>query len=119
MKVFFYQLPFEDQSFERIFSTLSFHHLTLENKIKTFLEILRVLKPLGEFYLADYGEPINRSQKLLSNIIRLIDGNQTTSDNLNGRLGLLMEQNGFATVERIGHFNTILGTIRLFRAFKN
>lgn len=112
------RLPFSDESFEQVFSTLSFHHLTTEIKIKTLREIRRVLKPAGEFQLADYGEPVKRSQKILSNIIRFIDGNETTRDNLNGRLGKLLEENGFARVEKTGHFNTMFGTIRLFRATK-
>lgn len=111
-------LPFEDKKFDSVFSTLSFHHLTLEQKIKTIREILRVLKNGGEFHLADYGFPINKSQKVLSNIIRLIDGNKTTSDNLKGHLTTLLETNGFAKVIKTGHFNTVLGTIRLFRAYK-
>lgn len=112
------KLPFENNKFDRIFSTLSFHHLTHDKKLKTITEILRVLKNDGEFHLADYGFPINRSQKVLSNLVRLIDGNETTSDNLHGRLGVLLETNGFAKVERTGHFNTVLGTIRLFHAVK-
>jgi ubiquinone/menaquinone biosynthesis C-methylase UbiE len=112
------ELNFENEKFDRVFSTLSFHHLTHEEKIKTIGEIVRVLKNDGEFHLADYGFPINKSQKALSNLIRLIDGNPTTSDNLKGFLGILLEENGFAKVEKTGHFNTVLGTIRLFRAFK-
>jgi hypothetical protein len=77
-----------------------------------------VLKNDGEFHLADYGFPINKSQKVLSNLIRVIDGFETTSDNLQGHLGNLLKENGFAKVEKTGHFNTVLGTIRLFRAFK-
>ncbi len=112
------ELPFKNGKFDRIFSTLSFHHLTHEEKIKTIGEIVRVLKNDGEFHLADYGFPINRSQKVLSNLIRVIDGNETTSDNLSGLLGILLKENGFAKVEKTGHFNTVLGTIRLFRACK-
>lgn len=112
------EVPFENEKFDRIFSTLSFHHLTHDQKIKTISEIRRVLKNDGEFHLADYGFPINKSQKVLSNLIRVIDGNETTSENLKGRLGILLEENGFARVEKTGHFNTVLGTIRLFRAFK-
>lgn len=112
------KLPFADEKFERVFSTLFFHHLTLEKKFATISEILRVLKPGGEFHLADYGSPFNITQKIMSNIIRLIDGDESTTDNLSGRLAFLLKNNGFAKVEKTGHFNTILGTIRLFRAFK-
>ena len=112
------ELPFPNEFFDQIFSTLSFHHLTHDRKIGTIREILRVLKPDGEFHLADYGLPINKSQKVLSNFVRIIDGDETTLENLNGRLGLLLEENGFAKVERTGSFNTILGTLRLFRCTK-
>ncbi|MDQ3634679.1 MAG: class I SAM-dependent methyltransferase [Acidobacteriota bacterium] len=112
------KLPFENQKFDRVFSTLSFHHLTHKDKVETINEILRVLKNDGEFHLADYGFPINKSQKVLSNLIRVIDGLETTSDNLKGLLRKLLLENGFTKVEKTGHFNTILGTIRLFRAFK-
>lgn len=112
------ELPFENEKFDRIFSTLSFHHLTHEEKIKTIGEILRMLKNDGEFHLADYGFPTNKSQKVLSNLIRVIDGFETTSDNLKGHLRNLLEENGFVKVEKTGHFNTVLGTIRLFRACK-
>ncbi len=112
------QLPFADATFDRVFSTLFFHHLTLERKIKTLHEILRVLKADGEFHLADYGLPRNKTQFALSKFVRAIDGFETTHDNLRGRLGLLMEQNGFENVERTRYFKTVLGTIRLFKARK-
>lgn len=110
-------LPFQNEIFDRVFSTLSFHHLTHERKIKTLQEIRRVLKPNGEFHLADYGLPRNKRQFVLSKIVRAIDGRETTEDNLRGRLRLLMEESGFA-VEHTGYFKTIIGTIRLFRAVK-
>lgn len=112
-------LPFENESFDRVFSTLFFHHLTLERKHKTLQEILRVLKSNGEFHLADFALPRNKSQFVLSKWIRLIDGFETTHDNLRGRLKFLMEENGFQTVERTGYYKTIIGTIRLFKAVKS
>lgn len=112
------EIPFETETFDRVFSTLSFHHLTHEAKIKTLAEIKRVLKPAGEFHLADFGKPANFLQKILSKLISLIDGKETTRDNLEGRLGLLLEENGFENVERTGNFKTVLGTIRMFKAVK-
>jgi len=112
------ELPFADEHFDRVFSTLSFHHLTHEKKIRTIREIRRVLKPEGELHLADYGLPAGSSQKALSRFITLIDGKETTIDNLEGRLGILLEENGFARVFRSGNFKTVLGTIRMFRALK-
>ncbi len=110
-------LPFQDGHFDRVFSTLFFHHLNHERKIETLREIRRVLKSDGEFHLADYGLPRDKKQFVLSKFVRAIDGNETTEDNLRGRLGLLMEENGFH-VERTGYFKTLLGTIRLFKCKK-
>ncbi|MDQ3179454.1 MAG: class I SAM-dependent methyltransferase [Acidobacteriota bacterium] len=108
-------LPFADKTFDHVFSMLAFHHLTPKRKVKTLREILRVLKSEGEFHLADYGLPRNKSQSILGRLICIIDGAETTQDNIAGRLKCLMEENGFANVERITHFKTILGTIRLFK----
>lgn len=117
-QAFSHQLPYAENSFDRVFSTLFFHHLTLERKNETLREIRRVLKPRGEFHLADFALPRNRSQFVLSKWIRIIDGFETTHDNLRGRLKFLMEQNDFAAVTRTGYFKTILGTIRTFKAIK-
>ena len=111
-------LPFPDETFDRVFSTLAFHHLSHARKIATIREILRVLKKDGEFHLADYGLPRNKRQFVLSKFVRAIDGYETTEDNLRGRLGLLLEQNGFGQVERTGYFKTVIGTIRLFKAVR-
>ncbi len=112
------KLSFADQTFDRVFSTLAFHHLTHQRKIKTIHEIRRVLKPKGEFHLADYGLARNKSQYVLGRLIRVIDGAETTADNIAGRLKILMEENGFSNVERTAYFKTVLGTIRLFKAVR-
>ncbi|MGI9036554.1 MAG: class I SAM-dependent methyltransferase [Pyrinomonadaceae bacterium] len=111
-------LPFPDKQFDGVFSTLFFHHLTLEKKIKTLREVRRVLKTGGEFHLADYALPRNKTQFVLSKSVSLIDGFASTHDNLRGRLKVLMEETGFSQVAGTGYFKTILGTIRLFKAIK-
>ncbi len=49
-----FDLPYEDESFDRVVSSLFFHHLTRENKLKTLREVKRVLKSNGEFHIADW-----------------------------------------------------------------
>ena len=110
------QLSFPDSCFDRVFSTLLFHHLTLKEKRLTLREVRRVLKPGGFLHIADYGRPSNRRQKLCSNIIRIVDGIETTRDNFTGKLPVLIKNNGFTHVSEVSHFNTMLGTVRLFRA---
>lgn len=48
------ELPYERASFDRVFSSLMFHHLEEENKGKTLAEVLRVLKAGGSFHLLDF-----------------------------------------------------------------
>jgi len=119
LKEFSDSTSFHDKSFDRVFSTLFFHHLTREKKLKTFSEILRVLKADGEFHLADYEKPANIVQKALSNVIRIVDGDETTRDNFAGDIQQLMEESGFSTITLTRIFKTVLGTIRLFKATKS
>ena len=44
-----YKLPYNDESFDRVISSLFFHHLTRENKLKTFDEVRRVLNRAANF----------------------------------------------------------------------
>ena len=43
VQAFCFRVPFADACFERVLSTLMLHHLTREEKLKTFREVLRVL----------------------------------------------------------------------------
>ncbi len=48
------QLPFPDQSFDVVFSTLMMHHLPAPLKRQGLAEIARVLKPEGRLIIADF-----------------------------------------------------------------
>ena len=113
-----FALPYADESFDRVVSSLFFHHLTRENKLKTFGEVKRVLKPRGEFHIADWGLPANPVMKFSSGLIGLLDGFETTADNFNGLLPELMADAGFETVEETNYYNSLFGTIRLHKARK-
>lgn len=110
-----FDLPYPDQSFDRVVSSLFFHHLTRENKLKTIAEVKRVLRPLGELHVADWGLPANRLMKLSSRFVQMLDGFDTTEDSFRGRLPMLLTEAGFGNVEEVGSFNTLFGTIRLHR----
>lgn len=48
------QLPFSDQTFDVVFSTLMMHHLPAPLKRRGLSEIARVLKPGGRLVIADF-----------------------------------------------------------------
>lgn len=113
-----FELPYPASRFDRVFSTLLFHHLTLEAKQRTLLEALRILKPGGQLCVADWGKPANRLMRILFFLVQLLDGFSTTTDNVKGRLPELMRDAGFAEVREVDHFNTPFGTLRLTIAVK-
>jgi ubiquinone/menaquinone biosynthesis C-methylase UbiE len=47
-------LPYSDGSFDRVFSSLMFHHLPQDAKLATMREVRRVLKPGGLLHLLDF-----------------------------------------------------------------
>lgn len=108
-----FDLPYDDGTFDRVVSSLFFHHLTSENKLKTLGEIKRVLKPRGAFHIADWGRPANVLMRLSSRLIQMLDGFETTSDNFGGLMPKLMREAGFTEVVEREHYNTVFGTIRL------
>lgn len=113
-----YALPYADNRFERALSSLFFHHLTRTHKEWTLREIHRVLQPGGELHVADWGRPRNALARGLFLSIQLLDGFETTDDNVAGRLPSLMAAAGFKGVNAVGHIQTMYGTLTLFRAAK-
>jgi ubiquinone/menaquinone biosynthesis C-methylase UbiE len=51
------ELPFPDNSFDAIFSTLMLHHVPKTVKEAAFREMRRVLKPGGRIVIVDFGPP--------------------------------------------------------------
>ena len=110
-------LPYPDEYFDGVVSSLFFHHLTPENKRKTLVEIRRILKKGGTLHVADWGKPGNLLMRLASMPVQWLDG-ETTIDSYEGNLPALMKEAGFAGIAETSAFNTVFGTLRLHRAQK-
>ena len=110
-----FELPYVAESFDCVLSSLVFHHLTRENKIRSLKEAFRVLKPRGELYVADFGKPQNTLMRLTSSITRWLEENH---DNVKGLLPKMFRNVGFDQVEERAKFMTMFGTISLYRAQK-
>jgi ubiquinone/menaquinone biosynthesis C-methylase UbiE len=113
-----YELPYEDESFDRVLSSLFFHHLVLRDKERTIAEVVRVLRPGGELHVADWGEPRSLPAKLGATAIRRFDGDEPTRDNLAGRLPELFEAGGLADARERERVAAPLGVVSLYSAHR-
>ena len=108
--------PYAPRSFDRVLSSLVFHHLTTANKRRTFAAVRELLRPGGELHVADWGKPQNALMQLAFLGVRLLDGFETTRDNAEGRLVELIQEAGFRSVAETHHEMTVFGTLSLYRA---
>ena len=111
-----YELPYPDASFDRVVSSLFFHHLLRADKVRTLAAIRRVLRPGGELHIADWGHPEDPAMRLAALGIRLLDGAESTADNLAGRLPQVIADAGFKRVSEGRAFRTVFGLVRLVSA---
>jgi len=109
------KLPFADQSFDRVISSLVIHHLTTGQKLEAFQEFKRILKLDGEVHIADWGKASNFLMRLMFHLVQFLDGYKTTNDNVKGRLPEIIKSAGFSNVLVSQRFNTILGTVQIFK----
>lgn len=109
------ELPYADGSFERVLSTLAFHHLTTDEKARAFAEAFRVLRPGGELHLGDFGAPGTRYSRVASYLTEKLGG-EHVQENYGGLLPAMAREAGFVGIEETGRFGTIFGMLRSFRA---
>lgn len=109
-------LPVPDASFDRVVSSLVFHHLTLDDKRAALTEARRVLRIGGELHIADWGRPHDALMRVAFLPVQLLDGFETTSDNVRGALPALISAAGFEGVHETRRRRTVFGTLSLIRA---
>ena len=110
-----YALPYPEDYFDRVVSSMVMHHLTRKNKIQSFKEIRRVLKPGGEFHLVDFGPPRNMYTRLVSMVMQRLE---PVGDNINGNLPTFIRSAGFSSVAEAGNSDSIAGILTFYRAIK-
>ena len=113
-----YQLPYDNESFDVIFSSLLFHHLNREKKIRTLKEVFRVLRSGGELHVADWGKPQNVFMRIAFLPVQLLDGFETTSDNVKGLLPELFRNAGFSEIQQTAKYTALFGTFLLHKLIK-
>jgi ubiquinone/menaquinone biosynthesis C-methylase UbiE len=109
------QLPYPDASFDKVFSSLMFHHLKAEEKAATLREVRRVLKPGGSLHILDFGPPRSGLSRALAHVLHRAEH---LRDNFEDRILALLGQTGFTRPEEVGSRNTLVGSLSYYRALQ-
>ncbi|QQS28969.1 MAG: class I SAM-dependent methyltransferase [Sphingobacteriales bacterium] len=112
-------LPFTDNSFDKVFSSLVFHQLDAKTKLHCLIELHRVLKPNGKLLIGDWGGAKNKWMRFSFYAVQLLDGFKTTNDNVNGLMPQFISDAGFQQVSEVDFINTNIGTYSYYTAVKN
>jgi ubiquinone/menaquinone biosynthesis C-methylase UbiE len=112
------ELPYVEEAFDAVLSTLVLHHLTGPDKRQSLREIARVLRPGGELHVADWGRPSDPLMRVLFLPVRLGDGLEQTRDNAAGALPEIFAQGGLEDAAETDRLRTLFGTLSLYRARK-
>jgi ubiquinone/menaquinone biosynthesis C-methylase UbiE len=110
-----YKLPYPDGRFDRVLSSLMVHHLTRDQKRSAFAEVLRVLKPGGEFHLVDFGPP---RTTILCGIAFWMRRMEEVSDNFDGLLPGFLSEAGFSSMAETGYMPIVFGPLMFYRAVR-
>ncbi len=111
-------LPFPDNSFDHITSSLVFCNLTSEQKVESLGELYRVLKPGGQLHVAEWGKPTTVSTRVGFFFLQALGGFQTTQDLAKGVFLPLLHKIGFSRVQEVDKMRTLTGEIYFYLAVK-
>ena len=109
-----YDLPYPDESFDRIVSSIMIHHLKTPDKKRTAHEVFRVLKPDGQLHIVDFGKPVTWYGKILGPFLH---GFEEANDNIEGSLPKFFGEPGLKT-QVLGNFWTFFGDLAFLRGDK-
>jgi ubiquinone/menaquinone biosynthesis C-methylase UbiE len=108
-------MPYADASFDRVFSSFMFHHLTADEKSATLSEIRRVLKPGGSLHLLDFVRP-HRAHSQASEHGLLVDRGGAVAARVEGRMTAIMDEAGFADAKEVSRGKIFFGPIAYYSA---
>lgn len=111
------ELPYEDESFDVVLSTLFFHHLSDQAKLRSAEEMRRVLRPAGRVVIGDVGRPQDRVMRVAVLLtVQMLDGFDVTSGNVAGRLPATLSEGGLEDVRVTDRLRTPTGTLEIVTA---
>jgi ubiquinone/menaquinone biosynthesis C-methylase UbiE len=110
------RLPYPDASFDHVFSTAMFHHLSPDERAGALREVRRVLRPGGAFHLVDFGPTTGFLSRLTGHLFHAVS--ERAREVFEGRLPERMREAGFAEVGEHGRHATPFGTFYTWRGRK-
>jgi ubiquinone/menaquinone biosynthesis C-methylase UbiE len=107
-------LSAEQGTYDRVYSTMTFHHLCPASKHSALASARRVLRPGGSFVVADFSRPRDLVQHALFRWIQQpLDGYVNTQPHRDGRYERAVRDT-FTTVHSAAVWKTVAGTIEMF-----
>ena len=106
-------LPYPDDRFDRVFSSLMFHHLPHDTRLPTLREVRRVLKRGGSLHLLDFEQEGPYSHNPLA---RWLHSSERMRDNTREQILNLMSEAGFVEPRVVDSERPIFGKIVYFAA---
>lgn len=103
------ELPYRNDSFDRVFSSFMFHHLEDHDREEALQEVFRVLKPGGSFHLLDFAGHEHGAHGYLG---RLMHSSDRLKDNSAERILQLLRQAGFTNVQKVKDGSMFFGLLR-------
>lgn len=107
------KLPFEDNAFDRVLSSMMWHHLDGETKAAAAREILRVLRPGGRLHLVDIGGDMSAADGFFA---RRLMRSDHAAGNLGDAIPSLFRSVGFECTQVATHRQRGVGRLTYYRA---
>ena len=114
-KGFSYDLPYPDDAFDRVLSSLVFHHLTHKRKVETLHEVQRILKPGGALFIVDFGKP---ATAIGAALVKHVHHAEHIRDHIEGNLVETIRSAGLVGAEEFGKQRILVASLSFYRASK-
>lgn len=108
-------IPFSDNYFDKVLSSLTIHHISSGNKIFIFKEIRRIMTTGGKIYILDFVKPADMYSKFVTTILKLIE---PIHDNIEGKIPGLLNESGFTDISQYGYYKTAFGALTIYGGTK-
>jgi ubiquinone/menaquinone biosynthesis C-methylase UbiE len=109
-----FDLPYSNESFDVVLTSMMLHHLTRDDKQTTAREMYRVLRPGGQLFGADFAAPRSSFGKAIRPITRHFE---RVAENVDGFLPVMFTNAGFKNYREGKRY--FFGSIALFQGSKN